>query len=284
MWQVRVSVLSNDFDVHNLRDNGTGAGLAFNCVCGRVSGCRHIKQYKSTLLHREYDRLPQTRSQHTTIHTTIHRTHLFYSIPHILTANTPSSRSMRRAFSLLALGITIALTAAAPVLPVLTLTSIKAVDSARDNKDQWSAKGYLSDPDAQVVSAIGNKGVDADLEDFATNSLDGVTFDADDCKVLLNNKGVVCKKSGARLSIRKTNRIPKDALIAAQKAHNKTSPSASSYYKVSGVFRRQDFEEDPVKAPLTAIFSIGLTALSDSMPCTTKTSASTTKYSCTPGN
>ena len=47
---------------------------------------------------------------------------------------------MRRTFSLLALGITIALTAAQPVL---TLTSIKAVDSARDNKDQWSAKGYL---------------------------------------------------------------------------------------------------------------------------------------------
>jgi hypothetical protein len=40
---------------------------------------------------------------------------------------------MRRAFSLLALGITIALTAAAPGL---ILTSIKAVDSARENKDQ----------------------------------------------------------------------------------------------------------------------------------------------------
>lgn len=187
---------------------------------------------------------------------------------------------MRRAFSLLALGITIALTAAQPVL---TLTSIKAIDSARENKDQWSVKGYLSDPDADVVDGIADFGVDAELEDVGLDSLDGVTFDKDECKVLNNNKGIICKASDARLSIRKTNRVPKDALIAAQKAHNKTSHS-SSYYKVSGVFRRQEFDVDSVETPLTAVFSIDDTPLSDTnTACTEKAGASTTRYSCKPG-
>ena len=188
---------------------------------------------------------------------------------------------MRRALSLLALGITIALTAAQPVL---TVTSIKAVDSARENKDQWSVKGYLSDPDADVVSGIDEFGVGADLEDVAGNTLDGVTFDVDECKLLNNNKGITCKTSGARLSIRKTNRIPKDALIAAQKAHNKTSPSTSSYYKVSGIFRRLDFQEDPVETPLTAVFDVDSTLYSDTnTACNEKVGATTSRYSCKRG-
>ena len=191
---------------------------------------------------------------------------------------------MRRAFSLLALGITIALTAAAPRL---TLTSIKAVDSARKNKDQWSVKGYISDPDADVVSGIKDFGLEADLEDADTNALDGVSFDADECKVLNNNKGIICKISGARFSVRKTNRVPKNVILEAQKAHNKTSHSTSSYYKVSGVFRRQEFLEVPVVTPLTASFSIddGTSVLFGiNTACTEKAGTRTSKYHCKPGN
>lgn len=190
---------------------------------------------------------------------------------------------MRRAFSLLALGITIALTAAAPGL---ILTSIKAVDSARENKDQWSVKGYISDPDADVVSGIEEFGLDADLLDEPRDSLDGVNFAPNECEVLNNNKGIICKTSGARFSVRKTNRVPKDVIFAAQKAHNKTSHSASSYYKVSGVFRRQEFAVDPVVPPLTADFSIdGRSVLSDiNTACTEKAGMRTSKYYCKPGN
>lgn len=188
---------------------------------------------------------------------------------------------MRRAFSLLALGITIALTAAKPVL---TITSIKAVDSTRQNKDQWSVKGYLSDPDADVVSGISQSGLDAELRDIADDPLDGVTFDAEECKVLSNNKGITCKTTGARFSVRKTNKVPKGAVVAAQKTHNKTSHITSSYYKVSGVIRRQQFEEDPVLTPLTAIFTVGSTSLSDTnTACTEKAGLRTNKYYCKPG-
>ena len=79
---------------------------------------------------------------------------------------------MRCAFSLLAVGITIALTAAQPVL---TLISIKAVDSASENKDSWSVKGYISDPDAGFVDGIAEYGLDAELQDSALDTLDGVT-------------------------------------------------------------------------------------------------------------
>ena len=191
---------------------------------------------------------------------------------------------MRRAFSLLALGITIALTAAAPVpAPVLTLTSIKAVDSASEDKDQWSVKGYLSDPDADVISGIEDYGLEAELQDDVLDTLDSVTFDVDDCKVLNNNKGITCETSSARLSIRKTNKIPK-ALIAAQRFNNRTSPSASSYYAVSGVFRRREFQEDPVETPLTAVFIVDTTPYDDiNTACTEKSGARTSRYSCKPG-
>jgi hypothetical protein len=137
----------------------------------------------------------------------------------------------------LALGITFALTAAQPTL---TLTSIKAVDVERDNKDQWSVKGYVSDPDGDFVPAIGDNGLSAYLgtETAIVNTVD---FTAADCKVLNNDKGVICRATGARISLKRTKRVPKDAMMMAQKNKNTTS-SVSSYYKVSGVFRRQQFE------------------------------------------
>jgi hypothetical protein len=188
---------------------------------------------------------------------------------------------MRCVFSLLALGITIALAAAQPVL---TLTSIKALDSAKENKDQWSVKGYLSDPDADVVSGIAEFGLDAELQDAALDPLDGTAFDVNECKALPNDKGITCKTTGARFSVRKTNDVPKDAILAAQKAHNKTSHSASSYYKVSGVFRRQQFEEDPVLTPLTVVFSIGSNSLfTTNTACTERAGGRTTRYYCRPG-
>jgi len=188
---------------------------------------------------------------------------------------------MRRAFSLLAVGITIALTAAQPVL---TLTYIKAVDSASENKDSWSVRGYISDPDADVVDGIAEYGLDAELQDSALDTLDGVTFDPEECKTLNNNKGIICKTTGARFSVRETNRVPKDAIAAAQKGHNKTSHSASSYYKVSGVFRRQEFAEDPVLTPLTAVLTVDNSSISDISPaCTEKAGGRTNKYYCKHG-
>ncbi|KAM3570880.1 hypothetical protein VYU27_007074, partial [Nannochloropsis oceanica] len=151
---------------------------------------------------------------------------------------------MHRALSLLALGITLALTAAQPML---TLTSIKAVDSTSDNKDQWSMKGFLNDPDADFVSTIADEGLFVDLynDEFDINDDDSdvsvVEFAAADCRDLSNGRGVLCKDAGARISFKKTKRVPHEAKVKAMKNHNKTD-SASSYYSVSGVFRRQQFE------------------------------------------
>ena len=70
---------------------------------------------------------------------------------------------------------------------MLILTS-KAVDSASESKDSWSVKGYISDPDADVVDGIAEYGLDAELQDSALDTLDGVTFDPEECKTLNNNK------------------------------------------------------------------------------------------------
>jgi hypothetical protein len=182
---------------------------------------------------------------------------------------------MRRALSLLALGITLALTAAQPVL---TLTSIKAVASTTANKDQWSMKGFLNDPDGELVPIIAEEGLTADLSNADDDLVSTVAFTAADCKELRNDKGFVCRDTGVRLSLKRTKRVPQDAIINAQQNKNKTS-SASSFFRVSGVFRRQEFE-GTLSANLTA--GIGNSAGDDAtlFNCNMKNGTRVTKVLC----
>eukprot|EP00624_Nannochloropsis_granulata_P007549 evm.model.NODE_8418_length_3849_cov_48.781242.1 len=181
---------------------------------------------------------------------------------------------MRRALSLLALGITLALTAAQPVL---TLTSIKAVASTTANKDQWSMKGFLNDPDGELVPII-EEGLTAVLLNANDDLVSTVAFTAADCKELRNDKGFVCRDTGVRLSLKRTKRVPQDAIINAQQNKNKTS-SASSFFRVSGVFRRQEFE-GTLSANLTA--GIGNSAAVDAtlFNCNMKNGTRVTKVLC----
>ncbi|KAM3567764.1 hypothetical protein VYU27_010096 [Nannochloropsis oceanica] len=188
---------------------------------------------------------------------------------------------MRRALSLVALGVTLALTAA-ETAPTLILTSIKAVDTTRANKDQWSVKGYLNDPDGNAILAFGDTGLTALLANGNEDTVSETDFDADDCRLLNNDKGVICKVTGARLSLKRTKRVPKDAMLEVQRNRNTTT--ASSYYRVSGVFRRQEFE-NTLSSPLIAAFGIeGADEISDiNYKCTEKVGTRATKFLCTPG-
>ncbi|GAB5029419.1 glycosyl hydrolase [Nannochloropsis oceanica] len=185
---------------------------------------------------------------------------------------------MRRNLSLLALGITLTFTAAQPTL---TLTSIKAVESTRDNKDQWNIKGYFNDPQGDFISSIAVDGVSAILAEGRNEIVSDVTFDAADCRELNNDRGVFCKDTGARISLTRTKRVPKEAMDVAKHSKNKTS-SASSYYKVSGVFRRQQFQNSiSMSGSLTA--TIGNRGGSDEAMlsnCNEKRGARTTKLLC----
>ena len=188
---------------------------------------------------------------------------------------------MRRALSLLALGITLALTAAESVFPTLTLTSIKAVDVTKSNKDQWSAKGYLNDPDGIFLEYSIEEGVITELV-AGNNTVNEVIFAPNNCRMLNNDKGIVCRKEGARLTAKKTRRVPKEAITAAQK-NNKTS-SASSYFRISGVFRRQQFEST-LTTPLTVLASTGGSAWEDEVTnyaCKEKIGGKATKVFCKP--
>jgi len=189
---------------------------------------------------------------------------------------------MRRARSLFALGITFALAAAEPIEPTLILTSIKAIDVDRANKDKWSVKGYINDPDGDFVPAIGGLGLSTTLVNGATDVVNDLTFDANDCNELKNDEGVICKTTGTRVSIKRTNRVPKDATIEAQRNRNTTS--ASSYYRFTGVFRRQEFDST-LASPLTAVFGIdGSGEIGDTTyKCKKREGARATKLLCTPG-
>ena len=71
-------------------------------------------------------------------------------------------------------------------------------------------------------------------------------------------------------------------MINAQHNKNKTS-SESSYYMVSGTFRRLQFE-NTLSEPLTVIAEIGGTELQDTnYACKEKTGSKATKLFCTPG-
>ena len=187
---------------------------------------------------------------------------------------------MRCALSLFALGITLALTAAQPTV---TLTSIKAVDMAGTNKDQWSLKGYLNDPDGIIVPAIGEVGTTATLQNSNDVAVNTIAFDPAGCKLLNKDKGIICKAMGTRMSLKRTKRVPKDVMITAHGTHNKTQ-SASPYYKILGVFRRQEFNVT-VSTPLTAAFAIaGVGELSaTNTKCTERDGKRASKYLCLTG-
>ncbi|KAM3569728.1 hypothetical protein VYU27_008174 [Nannochloropsis oceanica] len=189
---------------------------------------------------------------------------------------------MRCAVSLLALGITLAVTVAEPDDPTLILTSIKAVDNARPYKDKWSMKGYLNDPEAVAIQAIDVLGMSAGIgNEITSTTLSLIEFDAGDCKLLKNDNGIICKTTGARVSFKRSKRVPKDAMIQAQRNRNTTT--ASSYYRVSGAFSRQEFNAT-VSPPLSAgvlVMSTGITDVNSK--CTEKGGARVTKVFCTPG-
>jgi hypothetical protein len=87
---------------------------------------------------------------------------------------------------------------------------------------------------------------------------------------------------GARLSLKRTNRVPKDAINNAQQNKNKTR-SASSFYTISGTLRYQQFETTVLES-LTGIATIGEEDLEDTnYACKEKTGSKTTKLFCTPG-
>eukprot|EP00624_Nannochloropsis_granulata_P005789 evm.model.NODE_41432_length_12839_cov_26.576136.2 len=184
---------------------------------------------------------------------------------------------MRRALSLLALGMTLALTTA----QTLVLTSIKAVDSTTANKDQWSVKGHFNDPDGEVVPAIGELGLTASLVNGNEEVVGEQDFEAGDCKVLRNGKGVICKVAGARMSLKRTKRVPKDAIIEAQKSKNTTS--ASSFFRVSGVFRRQEFNSTLLSPLAGAFVNDDLQVIDFNSQCTEKNGIKATKFLCKPG-
>ena len=99
-----------------------------------------------------------------------------YFTPHTITANKlPLWYTMRRALSLLALGITLALKRAESMAS-MTITSIKAVDVMRDNKDQWRVKGYFNDPDGVDVPAISTVGIRLDLENGSQDTVTDVSL------------------------------------------------------------------------------------------------------------
>jgi len=185
---------------------------------------------------------------------------------------------MQRIFSLLALGITLAVTAAQNEI---TLTSIRAVSAHRANKDLWSMKGFFNDPDGTVVDGISDFGVIAGIADKDQNTLNMVPYRPIECRLLKNDKGLVCKTTGTRLLIKKTKRVPKGATIQAQRSHNTTT---SSYYMLSGVFRRQEFINATILTPLSAGISIDFSPfVSTNTKCTEKVGKRTSKYICTPG-
>ena len=186
---------------------------------------------------------------------------------------------MQRAFSLLALGITLALTAAQGPI---SFAYIKAADVAKANKDRWSIKGYLDDPEGEIIASFTEFGLSTGIGIPEGDSADLVTYDPTDCKSLNNDKGLVCKTTGTRLSFKRTKRVPKGAVIEAQKNHNKSS-SASSYYTFSGNFRRREFNSS-LGTPLSSGFATNGGAIEGiNTKCTEKVGKYTSKYLCKPG-
>ena len=189
---------------------------------------------------------------------------------------------MRRALSLLALGITLVMTAGQE----FTLKNVKATDRSKMARDQWSMKGNLDDPTMNVVPLIGQEGLTVELQDMDLATLGSTAFAASDCKLRRNGRGVSCKTRGARVSIRMSRR-PKGAHVKNSKHNSTGGATGGGYYSASGMFRRLQFLEDPIMFPLTVQLQAGtaapLSAMVSSCSEKTKGAGRTTRITCTPG-
>lgn len=187
-----------------------------------------------------------------------------------------SIATMRHILSLLALGVTLVMTAGQE----FTLKNVKVAERSKTARDQWSMKGNLDNPAMNVVPAIGQLGLTVNLLDVSLDPLASTAFAATNCKLLRNGRGVSCKKMGARVSIKRTRR-PKGA-----KVKSSNSNSTGGYYGASGMFRRLQFLQDPVVTPLTVQVVVGSTTLPAIVStCSerTKGAGRITKITCTPG-
>lgn len=183
---------------------------------------------------------------------------------------------MRRVLSFFALSALLALTAAQEA--ELSLKRIDAVDSSRVNKDQWRIKGYLNEPSGNITQTIGQSGLVAELLDEAEDTLDSAAFAANECRILARGKRVVCKTLGSRLTLRQS-KPPKSFHVAS---HGR----ANGFYRISGNFRRVNFQEDTVVSPLTVELTIGNLMFSDTnTDCSIKSRRMNTKTTikCKPG-
>ncbi|EKU21331.1 hypothetical protein NGA_0415500 [Nannochloropsis gaditana CCMP526] len=186
---------------------------------------------------------------------------------------------MRRAFFLLALGITLVMTAGQDLF---TLKNVKVIDKSKTARDQWSMKGNLDDPTMTVVPLIGQEGLTVELQDMALATLESTAFAASDCKLRRNGRGVSCKTRGARVSI-KMSRRPKGANV-----QNSNYNSTGGYYSASGMFRRLQFLQDPIVFPLTVVLNVPSipfppSAMVSSCSEKIKGAGRTTRITCTPG-
>jgi hypothetical protein len=192
-----------------------------------------------------------------------------------------SITTMRRALSLLALGITLVMTAGQE----FTLKTVKVTDRSKAARDQWSMKGNLDDPMMGVVPLIGQEGLTVELQDMALATLESTAFAASDCKLRRNGRGVSCKTRGARVSIRMSRR-PKGAHVKNSKHNSTGGATGGGYYSASGMFRRLQFLEDPIVFPLTVQLQAGDATLFDMVSsCSEKIKGAgrTTRITCTPG-
>ncbi|EWM20135.1 hypothetical protein Naga_101626g1, partial [Nannochloropsis gaditana] len=182
---------------------------------------------------------------------------------------------MRCILSLLALGITLVMTAGQE----FTLKNIKVAGRFKTARDQWSMKGNLDNPTMNVVPVIGQSGLTVNLLDASLSPLASAAFAATNCKLLRNARGVSCKSMGARVYIKRTRR-PK-----AAKVKSSSYNSTGGYYAASGMFRRLQFLQDTVVTPLTVQLVVGTTTLPAIVStCSerTKSAGRITKITCTP--
>lgn len=107
---------------------------------------------------------------------------------------------MRRALSLAALGSTLLMASAAST-PLLTYSSIKALNSPSLDKDSWSFKGTVTGVDSTYLDALFADGIDLELYSPVGVLLDIVTFDADECKSTRKGTGASCRTDGARFTV-----------------------------------------------------------------------------------
>lgn len=126
---------------------------------------------------------------------------------------------MRRGLSLLALGCTLLGASAAPIAD-LELSSISLVNTAMEDKDSWKMVGGLYDVDNTIIEGFAEEGIEVSLE-AQNDDLDEVVFTGAECKALANERGLICKTPGARLTLKKATTSQK--------------PDSSTYYK--GMYR-----------------------------------------------